>query len=85
MAKWWKEVWTAGEGAGRTYCGIARTVEGYAVDLFRGDSCIASEIHDTRAAAERAASELTRRHMPRERFSEGIPGSRSGSESRPPA
>ena len=83
MVKWWKEVWTAGEGAGRTYCGIARTVEGYAVDLFRGDSCIASELHETCDESERAASELSRRHAPRQRFSDGFPGSRRGSESHP--
>lgn len=62
MAKWWKEIWAVGEGRHRTYCGVARTADGYAVDLFRGDACIASEIHQTRADAERAAAELERSH-----------------------
>jgi hypothetical protein len=59
MAKRWKEVWSAGTGARRTYCGVARTVDGYAVDLFRGDSCIASEIHATRQEAEQTAEKLS--------------------------
>ena len=74
MQKRWKEVWAAGEGNSRTYCGIARTVEGYAVDLFRGDSCIASEIHETREDAERAALEL-RRQPARRRGSAPAPES----------
>ena len=65
MAKRWKEVWSAGTGARRTYCGIARTVEGYAVDLFRGDSCIASEIHATRQEAEQTAEKLSLSYLHR--------------------
>jgi hypothetical protein len=65
MAKWWKEVWSAGSGARRLYCGIARTVDGYAVDLFRGDECIASDLFATRTEAERAASGLRREHVRR--------------------
>lgn len=82
MARWWKEVWAAGEGESRTYCGIARTIDGYAVDVFRGDSCIASEIHGTREQAERAASELGRRHVPHRR-SASMSQSRDPRESRP--
>ena len=70
MARWWKEVWAAGAGRSRLYCGIARTIEGYAVDIFRGDSCVSSEIHPTRDEAERAASELGRRYAPRRRSPE---------------
>jgi hypothetical protein len=69
MQKRWKEIWAAGEGNSRIYCGIARTVDGYAVDLFRGDSCVASEIHRTREEAERAALSL-RRQTPRRRGSQ---------------
>ena len=38
----WTEQWAMGEGASRIYCGIARTEEGYAVDVFRGDTCVDS-------------------------------------------
>jgi len=85
VAKRWTEIWAAGEGESRTYCGIARTIEGYAVDLFRGDSCISSEIHGTREEAEQAASALGRRHTPRARSSSGRAGreqSRTHADSR---
>jgi hypothetical protein len=65
MSRWWKEIWSTGIGASRVYCGIARTVDGYAVDLFRGDECLASDIYDTRAEAERSAQTLERRHVSR--------------------
>ena len=73
MARWWKEVWAAGGGKSRIYCGIARTIDGYAVDVFRGDSCVSSEMHSTREEAERAASELGRRYVPHRRSSEPEP------------
>lgn len=72
MTKWWKEVWSVGSGARRLYCGIARTVDGYAVDLFRGDECIASDLFAARPEAEQAASglrrELVRRSTSSSRF-----------------
>lgn len=55
MAEWWTEVWTDGVGRFRTYCGVARTETGYAVDLFVGDTCIASEGDLTHADAFRRA------------------------------
>lgn len=88
MRRWWKEVWSAGSGPSRTYCGIARTVDGYAVDLFRGDSCLASEIHGTRAEAERAAAGLSRGYIRRGRASGRVDKARTAwtrQESRPRA
>ena len=55
MARSWTEVWSVGSGQSRRYCGIARTQEGYAVDVFEGDTCLESEVHATRKdAVERA-------------------------------
>lgn len=51
----WTEVWTTGHGHTRSYCGIARTEDGFAVDVFVGDSCIASSTYATRREAETAA------------------------------
>lgn len=59
---WWREVWTIGEGRTRTYCGIARTPEGYAVDVFRGDICIESESFETRIEAAYAVDIFRRRY-----------------------
>lgn len=58
MARWWNEVWSFGKGPGRTYCGISRTAEGYAVDLFCGDTCVDSFNYDNRADATRATEVL---------------------------
>ena len=55
MADSWTELWSIGAGRSRIYCGIARTEEGFAVDVFHGDWCIDSEVHATRATAVRAA------------------------------
>lgn len=54
MTDWWREVWSEGQGARRLYCGIAKTPEGYAVDVFRGDVCIFSETYRSRFAAAEA-------------------------------
>lgn len=62
MANWWTELWTSGSGRDRVYCGVARTEEGFAVDLFRGDICLDSWVHPTREAAVKAALELERQH-----------------------
>ena len=58
MARSWNEVWSFGAGPGRMYCGISRTAEGYAVDLFCGDTCVDSFNYDTRVDASRATEVL---------------------------
>ena len=58
MARSWNEVWSFGAGPGRMYCGISRTAEGYAVDLFCGDTCLDSFNYDTRVDAARATEVL---------------------------
>jgi hypothetical protein len=63
MSGWWTEMWSAGSGASRRYCGIARTEDGFAVDVMRGDTCIASDTHPTREAAEHAAAAYKRRFL----------------------
>lgn len=55
----WTEVWSAGHGRSRSYCGIARTEDGFAVDVFHGDTCVASSTYESWDEAERAAH-LTR-------------------------
>ena len=61
MPGWWTEVWSVGAGATRRSCGIAHTEDGFAVDVLRGDTCIASETYPTRDEAERAAAAFKRR------------------------
>lgn len=65
MGNWWTEMWSIADVGGRTYCGIARTPDGFAVDVFRGDTCIASTLHATWGEAEREAVSLKRRHRRR--------------------
>jgi hypothetical protein len=65
MRNWWTEMWSIGEGPDRTYCGIARTPDGFALDVFRGDTCLASTLHESWSQAEREASTLKRRHRRR--------------------
>jgi len=60
--EWWREVWSVGEGRSRTYCGIARTPEGFAVDVFEGDDCIESETYDSRLEAAYAVDAFRRRY-----------------------
>lgn len=55
MVRWWTEIWSVGVGLSRRYCGVARTEEGYAVDLFEGDTCLESEVYATRKEAVRRA------------------------------
>jgi len=55
MADTWTELWSVRAGRSRTYCGVARTEEGFAVDVFRDDTCIDTEEHATRELAVRAA------------------------------
>lgn len=65
VGNWWTEMWSIGEGADRTYCGIARTPEGFALDVFRGDHCLGSTVHGTWREAEHEASALKRRYRRR--------------------
>lgn len=64
MASAWNEVWSVGKGRNRHYCGIARTEDGYAVDMMHGDTCLASETYLTLQQAERAADANRRRYGP---------------------
>ena len=59
---WWREVWSIGEGRQRVYCGIARTPDGYAVDVFEGDSCIESDTFPSRLEAAYAVDMFRRRY-----------------------
>jgi hypothetical protein len=43
----WTEIWSFGRGSARTYCGIARTEEGFAVDVFHGFTCLETTTHAT--------------------------------------
>lgn len=65
--EWWREVWSVGDGSSRTYCGIARTPEGYAVDVFEGDDCIESETFESRLEAAYAVDQFRRRYAGDER------------------
>jgi hypothetical protein len=58
----WSEIWSAGHGRDRSYCGIAATDDGYAVDVFQGDTCVASSLFANRDEAERAASRARARY-----------------------
>ena len=59
---WWTEIWSVGGGSNRVYCGVALTEEGFAVDLFRGDTCIESRVLASRMDAVQAAGALECRH-----------------------
>jgi hypothetical protein len=59
----WAEVWSAGHGPSRSYCGIARTEEGFAVDVFHGDTCVASVTFDSQAEAQQAANRMRGRYL----------------------
>jgi hypothetical protein len=60
MSGWWTPIWSFGTGAHRIYCGIARTEEGFAVDVFRGDTCIESRVYATRPEALTGAAAFER-------------------------
>ncbi len=55
MVNWWAEEWSLGTGPARISCGIARTDEGYAVDVFKGDTCVESFLYRSRSEALQAA------------------------------
>lgn len=58
----WMEVWSVGSGRSRTYCGIARTEEGFAVDVFHQDTCIEASVFATSDEARKAAAECRFRY-----------------------
>jgi hypothetical protein len=60
---WWREIWSLDDGPSRIFCGIARTEDGYAVDVFRGDTCIESETYPTRIEAAFAVDLFRRRYI----------------------
>ncbi len=59
----WTEVWSAGSGPARSYCGIAVTEDGFAVDVFHGDTCVDSTVHASWAEAEQQARAMRTRHL----------------------
>lgn len=59
----WTEIWSAGYGRDRSYCGIAETEEGFAVDVFHGDTCVASTVHATWDEAAGEARRVRTRYM----------------------
>lgn len=59
----WTEVWSAGDGRDRSYCGIAETDDGFAVDVFQGDTCVASSIFESHDDAIKAASRMRARYL----------------------
>ena len=63
MSGWWTPIWTVGSGPNRLYCGIARTEDGFAVDVFRGDTCIDSVEYATRKEAVREAAAFERQYV----------------------
>ena len=54
---WWTEVWSFEHGSSRVYGGIALTPDGFAVDVFDGDTCVESDVFDSREEAEDAVLE----------------------------
>lgn len=58
MSAWWAEQWSFGRGRARTYCGIRRTPEGFAVEVFRGDTCVDSFVYGSVVDAKRVAHGL---------------------------
>ncbi len=65
MSGWWTPIWSVGTGASRIYCGIARTEEGFAVDVFRADTCIESMVYESRREAVRGAAAFERQYVHR--------------------
>lgn len=58
MIHWWAEEWSFGSGVSRVSCGISKTPEGYAVDLFRGATCVESFVYPSREEAIQVAHGL---------------------------
>lgn len=59
----WTELWSSGYGRDRAYCGIAETEDGFAVDMFEGDTCVASALFNSYTDAEDAAMRLRSRYV----------------------
>ena len=74
MLDWWTEQWSIGEGPSRAYCGIARTEEGYAVDVFRGYTCVDSFPYANRREAVAAARMLKLQYLGADRFARVVAG-----------
>jgi hypothetical protein len=72
MCDWWREQWSLGEGQSRVYCGIARTKEGYAVDVFRGDTCVDSFPYGNRQDAIDGAWTLKLQVLGADRFGQPV-------------
>ena len=70
MLDWWTEQWSIGQGPSRSYCGIAQTDEGYAVDIFRGDTCVDSFPYAKRREAVATARMLKLQYMGADRFAQ---------------
>jgi hypothetical protein len=51
-------LWRHGNGSSRLSCGVARTADGFVVDVQRGDACVKTEQFTTREAAVRRALAL---------------------------
>jgi hypothetical protein len=64
MANSWTELWSFGLGRSQVRCGVARTEEGFTVEVWRSDCCIESEQYPTREMAVRAALACERRYHP---------------------
>lgn len=60
----WTEIWSSGYGRDRSYCGIAETEDGFAVDVFEGDTCVASVIFTSHDDAHQAAIRLRSCYVP---------------------
>ena len=65
MNAWRAEQWWLGSGADRVSCGISRSEDGYAVDLFHGSQQIESIFYSTRADAERLTRQLKLQYLDR--------------------
>ena len=62
MADSWTEKWSVGRGRTRKYCGVAQTEDGFAVDVFDGDTCVFSQIFGSKKEAEASALSLKARY-----------------------
>ena len=60
----WTEQWSFGVNGSRVFCGIARTDEGFAVDVFYSDTCVASFPCRSQQEAEHVARDLRFEYAP---------------------
>lgn len=59
------ERWSLGSGRSRVSCGISRSEDGFAVDLFRGDVRVDSFFYSNRVDAERVTRQLKLQYLDR--------------------